>query len=72
MTHTLTKPLSDVGELYRQMRAGEITLEAYIAQLGEDTCATPRCLRPATQIDRGRRYCEVCALRERTRRQRGW
>lgn len=60
-----TKPLTNVGELYKAMRAGQITLEDYVKRLGDDLCATPGCLRPATEVDRARRYCAVCAMRNK-------
>lgn len=70
MTHLLhsTHPLSDIGARYKQYRAGEITLDEYVAGIEEDLCSTPRCLRPAVEVDRGRRFCNVCALRERMKR----
>lgn len=66
--HIMTRPLSDIGEQYKRYRAGEITLEEYIIGIEEDLCASPRCLRPAIEVDRGRRWCAACALRERNKR----
>lgn len=67
----LTKPLTNVGQLYREMTAGRLPLDAYLAALGTDACATPGCLRPATEVDRAARYCAVCAMRKRSSRALG-
>lgn len=59
----LTRPLSNVGRLYRMYKADTISLQTYIACLGSDTCATPQCGYPATEVRDAVRYCDVCARR---------
>lgn len=64
----LTRPLSNVGRLYRMYRADRLSEAAYFECLGFDTCATPCCPWLATETIDAKHYCDVCAVQARALR----
>lgn len=63
--------LGDLRALEAERQAGRITPEEYAARFASlearetDPCETDGCTRPAYILQRGKRRCAVCALKER-------